>query len=169
MAYNSPTGHIAHQGVGDIIFSDQGDANPGPFPDIGAFHDYFARVGRRNPELDPRRDIPEIAGLTDARPVVFTHGDLQRCNIIVALTNGSDAEEADDNKLEEHRPRFRLAAIIDFHQSGWYSADWEWLKAFWGCDPRPGGGRDAAWLDKVVMPPDKGYLMAWEYITMSVM
>jgi hypothetical protein len=140
--------------VGDIIFSDLGDANPGPFENIGAFHDFFARYTcRRNPELDPRHDFPELAGLTDDRPVVFTHADLDKTNILVSRRE--DGTEP------------RVVAIIDWHQSGWYPSGWEWLKAHWRCESLETGGRDTSWLLKIMTPPDDGYVMAWEFITIS--
>ncbi|KAI1866429.1 hypothetical protein JX265_007730 [Neoarthrinium moseri] len=145
-------GHIGYRGVGDIIFSDAGDANIGPFQNIKAFHDFFARYScRRHPEWNPRRDFPELEGLTDDRQVVFTHGDLDKSNIIVAQQDGES---------QRH-----VVAIIDWHQSGWYPADWEWLKAEWRCDPLEGGYRDTAWLLQIMEPADQRYAMAWEYIT----
>lgn len=128
-------GHIGRQGVGDIIFLDAGDPNAGPFENLTAFHNFFARYAcRRHPEWDPRREFPELAGLTDDRPVVFTHADLNRRNIMV-----SSSEDGVESKS-------RVISIIDWDQSGWYPVDWEWLKAQWMCEPLEGGGRDTAWL-----------------------
>lgn len=147
-------GHIGRQGVGDVIFSDHGDANAGPFADLTAFHDFFARYScRLHPEWNPRRDFPELAGLTDDRPVVFTHADLSRKNIMISLRD------------QGTNPALRVVAILDWHQSGWYPVDWEWLKAQWDCDGLEGGGRDTAWLEQVLAPADEGYAYAWEYIT----
>ena len=148
-------GHIGRQGVGDIIFSDVGDANPGPFADITEFHDFFARYScRLNPQWNPRREFPELSGLTDDRAVVFTHADLHKGNIIVS--RGPDSSP-------------RVAAILDWHQSGWYPIDWEWLKARWMCEPLDNGGRDTAWLSHILAPADKAYHYAWEFITTSIM
>lgn len=149
------TGHIGGQGVGDIIFSDQGDANAGPFDSIASFHDFFARYScRRHPEWNPREDFEELAGLTDDRPVVFTHADLDQSNILISRpTQGGEPPH--------------LVSIIDWHQSGWYPIDWEWLKAQWTCPALPSGGRDSSWLEGVVTPADDDYFYAWEYITMS--
>lgn len=58
----------------------------------------------------------------------------------------------------------RVIAVIDWHQSGWYPADWEWLKAQWICEPLVTGGRDTAWLEQVLPRAEKGYSYAWEYI-----
>lgn len=146
------SGQIGQQGVGDIIFSEHGDAHVGPFKDITAFHDFFARYScRRHPEWNPRVEFPELAGLTDDRPVVFTHGDLDKSNILIS-------------RRDEKSPP-RVVAIIDWHQSGWYPKGWEWMKAQWLCDPLEGGYRDTAWLEQFLTPADDGYAYAWEYIT----
>ncbi|KAK3945943.1 hypothetical protein QBC46DRAFT_370384 [Diplogelasinospora grovesii] len=156
-------GHIGRQGVGDIIFSDHEEPNPGPFAGLGAFHDFFARYAsrRRDPGWNPRRDpdFPELAGLTDDRPVVFTHADLCRRNIMVSPRDEGGSGSAP-------RPR-RVVAILDWHQSGWYPIDWEWLKAQWMCEPLVdgSGGRDTAWLSQILAPADENYSYAWEYIT----
>ena len=157
-------GHIGRQGLGDIIFRDAGDPNPGPFANITAFHDFFARYAcRSHPEWNPRRDFPELAGLTDDRPVVFTHADFNMRNIMVSAPN-DDTDPDPDNAGSPAR----VLAIIDWHQSGWYPADWEWLKAQWMCEPIGGGLRDTAWLEKVVPRADEAYSYAWEFITGSV-
>ncbi|KAI1377585.1 kinase-like domain-containing protein [Hypoxylon crocopeplum] len=148
-------GHIGRQGVGDIIFSDAGDPQAGPFENISQFHDFFARYAcRLQPDLNPRRDFPELAGLTDDRPVVFTHGDLDKSNILVSPREAGSPP--------------RVAAIIDWHQSGWYPSDWEWLKARSRCEPLWEGGRDTAWLSQIMAPADRGYQVAWEFINGSL-
>ncbi|OTB12770.1 hypothetical protein K445DRAFT_320572 [Daldinia sp. EC12] len=148
-------GHIGRQGVGDVIFSDAGDAHAGPFEDIKQFHDFFARYScRLHPDWNPRRDFPELAGLRDDQPVVFTHSDLDRSNILIYPRDGESSP--------------RVAAIIDWHQSGWYPSDWEWLKAQSRCDALWEGGRDTAWLLKIMKPADKDYQVAWEFIVGSL-
>lgn len=141
-----------------MIFSDAGDPSAGPFADLTAFHDFFARYAcPSHAEWDPRRDFAELAGLTDDRPVVFTHADLSRKNIMVAK------DEQDPTAAR------RVVAVVDWHQSGWYPVDWEWLKAQWDCDPlEGGGGRDTVWLSQLLEPADEGYAYAWEYITSSL-
>ncbi|KAK3307471.1 kinase-like domain-containing protein [Chaetomium strumarium] len=47
-------------------------------------------------------------------PIVFTHGDLVPCNILV--TPGTQPG---------------VAAIIDWAQAGWYPSYWEWCKCKW--------------------------------------
>ncbi|KAB5547351.1 hypothetical protein GE09DRAFT_208841 [Coniochaeta sp. 2T2.1] len=178
-------GHIGQQGAGDIIFTDAMDPNPGPFADLTEFHNYFARYScRLHPEWDPRREFPELAGLTDDRPVVFTHADLCMRNVMVSSRDA----QADPGSWKvvrtlgrwisrwlglqmphSHYTAPRVVAIIDWHQSGWYPAGWEWLKAQGMCEPFPtGGGRDTQWLEQTLTPADEGYAYAWEYITSSV-
>ena len=63
----------------------------------------------------------------------------------------------------------KVVGIVDWHQSGWYPAGWEWLKAQAMCEPFPtGGGRYTQWLEQVVTPADQGYAYAWEFITSSM-
>ncbi|KAI0146110.1 hypothetical protein GGR57DRAFT_494356 [Xylariaceae sp. FL1272] len=151
-------GHIGRQGVGDIIFSDAGFPNAGPFEDIKQFHEFFARFTCRDlPNFEPRREFDELAGLTDDMPVVFSHADLDKSNIIIAPREGDS--------------RRRLAAIIDWHQSGWYPRDWEWLKAEVLCQSLVVEGRyvrDTSWLSKFLEKPDDSYLLAW-YFVMSTL
>ena len=52
-------------------------------------------------------------GLPDD-PINFVHGDLHRSNIIIT-------------SAEKGPPR--VVAIVDWHQSGWYPAYWEYCKA----------------------------------------
>ena len=53
------------------------------------------------------------SGLHHDDKIVFTHSDLHRSNILVS-------------KLDNEVPR--NVAIIDWHQSGWYPAAWEFFK-----------------------------------------
>jgi len=57
-----------------------------------------------------RSELPDDVAIT------FTHGDLHRSNIIVSL---------------EGKGAPRVLAIIDWHQSGWLPAYWEFCKARW--------------------------------------
>ncbi|KAK0714409.1 kinase-like domain-containing protein [Apiosordaria backusii] len=57
--------------------------------------------------------------LDDDAPIVFTHGDLVPCNILV--TEGENP---------------KVAAIIDWAQAGWYPSYWEWCKAKWVAMPQ---------------------------------
>ncbi|KAI1267651.1 kinase-like domain-containing protein [Xylariaceae sp. FL1019] len=151
-------GHIGGQGVGDIIFSDAGFPNAGPFENVKQFHDLFARFSHRDrPDLEPRRIFDEMNGLADDVPIVFTHGDLDKSNIVIAPREGDSPP--------------RLAAIIDWHQSGWYPRDWEWLKAEVLCQSVVVEGRyvrDTRWLSKFMDKADDDYRLSW-YFVMSCM
>lgn len=98
----------------------ESQAHTGPFSTVKEFHDWFTGIVNRhhpNPEefVDPLRgDLPDDA------PITFTHGDLHRSNIIVSPST-------------EGPPVVR--AIVDWHQSGWYPAYWEYCKAMWTADP----------------------------------
>jgi len=54
-----------------------------------------------------RRDIPDEL-------ISFVHADLHRSNILITSAEKGPA---------------RVMAIIDWHQSGWYPAYWEYCKA----------------------------------------
>ena len=132
----------------DIMFSD-GDAYPaGPFDNVAAFNDAFAQLSARGGGV-VRKSVPELAGLDDDVPVVFTHADLDLSNTLVS--------KRDDGPI-------RVVAIIDWHQAGWYPQPWEWLKANTIADP------DSDWksnyLHKVVDPPKIEYLYSREYVSM---
>jgi hypothetical protein len=64
-----------------------------------------------HPAIDPN---PMRAELPDDIPIVFTHSDLHRGNIMISPKGQHPA---------------RLVAIIDWHQSGWMPAYWEYCKA----------------------------------------
>jgi hypothetical protein len=83
---------------------------PEPFKSIAAFHDYFC-----NPRKLP---LPHRFRnkLYDNQQICFTHGDINRTNIIVSPPSDGPV---------------RICAIIDWHQSGWYPANWEYCKARW--------------------------------------
>ena len=66
-------------------------------------------VGRPDAEPNPMR-----ADLPDDVPIAFTHNDLHRGNIMISPKGQYPA---------------RLIAIIDWHQSGWMPAYWEYCKA----------------------------------------
>ncbi|KAK3901457.1 hypothetical protein C8A05DRAFT_34862 [Staphylotrichum tortipilum] len=86
-------------------------------------------------------------------PVVFTHGDVVACNVLV--TRG---------------PHPRVAAVIDWAHAGWYPWYWEWCKAKWVRMPDVWEEMDDAaqeewqqrWLPLVVGPlPDEGVYYPW--------
>ena len=81
---------------------------PEPFKSVAVFHDYFTNP--RNRSIPHRfRDK-----LHDNQQICFTHGDINKANIIVSPPSDG---------------RVHIRAIIDWHQSGWYPANWEYCKA----------------------------------------
>jgi hypothetical protein len=92
----------------------------GPFLKVKDLHDglnsgiFYMIKGRylEPDEVDPLAMYR--AYLPDSNPIVFTHGDLHPLNIIVNI----------DNKDEP-----QVVSIVDWHQSGWLPAYWEYSKA----------------------------------------
>ncbi|KAL2070322.1 hypothetical protein VTL71DRAFT_13348 [Oculimacula yallundae] len=101
-------GTINRQPVQDVIFEHK---HFEVFSDVTSFHDWFSGVVMSHMDLsDPDRWRP---GLLDEVPIVFTHADLHRSNIMMTWdANGKP----------------RVAGIVDWHQSGWYPACWEFYK-----------------------------------------
>lgn len=91
----------------------------GPFPDVKSFHDWFETMALMDlKKLWP----PGFQTSAQARlilphdaPIVFTHADLDMSNIMISLPNQGPT---------------RIVALIDWHQSGWYPAYWEYHKAY---------------------------------------
>ncbi|KAK2753170.1 hypothetical protein FQN54_007996 [Arachnomyces sp. PD_36] len=118
-------GCIGRQPLLDITFS--GVSDTGPFPTVQAFHDWFARLPKRGfPDLVNVLD-PFRTKLPDDSPIKFTHGDLHPSNITISLG--------------QHP---RVLAIIDWHQSGWFPAYWEYCKARLTAEP------DSEWNTKYI-------------------
>ena len=144
-------GQIGGQSIRDIMFSDAGAYPAGPFPNVAAFHDAFARLvlKKSSPQEDPRRDIRGLSGLVDDMEVVFTHNDLAQSNILISKPGDGQT---------------RIIALIDWHQSGWYPEPWEWLKAFIVAYP----GSD--WRDYIgpLQQAKYEYYYAWNYVIMSI-
>lgn len=93
-----------------------GALTAGPFSSVTAFLDYLEN-SRGNLNLDVVGRHPLRPRDPDREPIVFTHGDLDRSNIIVSAP-GDGAT--------------RILAIVDWHQSGWMPAYWEYCKALLG-------------------------------------
>ncbi|CDO73059.1 hypothetical protein BN946_scf185007.g113 [Trametes cinnabarina] len=81
----------------------------GPFANEAAFNDCVVEVAE--PFMDPSL-LPRIRErMRDDHRIVFTHGDLAPRNILVQ--------------------GYRVVAIIDWEESGWYPEHWELVKALW--------------------------------------
>lgn len=59
-------------------------------------------------------------------PSVLTHDDLQRKNILVSR----DVASADDGSLDESGGKWRVTAVLDWEDAGWYPSYWEYASAF---------------------------------------
>ncbi|KAK0124696.1 hypothetical protein ONS95_009640 [Cadophora gregata] len=101
-------GTINRQSVQDVIFDFDHPCKV--FSDVTSFHDWFSREVIS--QMDPSDPHAWRRGLCDNVPIVFTHADLHRSNIMMAWKNGKP----------------RVTAILDWHQSGWYPACWEFYK-----------------------------------------
>jgi hypothetical protein len=140
------TGHIGRQPLQDVIFERVSPA--GPFPTVSAFHDWFSFPNKlRRGRL---QDHPFRSELRDAdgEPITFTHGDLHRSNILVSSTGPP-----------------KILALIDWHQSGWLPAYWEFCKARWTTNI----GEDeweVKYLPKIVQPYER--YDYWDYFVLSL-
>ncbi|KAF8598105.1 kinase-like protein [Ceratobasidium sp. AG-I] len=110
-------GNVGHGPLLDAIFTTSGAPPIGPLPTVKAFHDLYVRLPHLRP-ISPN-DPPRLyrSHFPDTVPIVFTHGDLHRGNIIMSP------------RVDGARPS--VAAIVDWHQSGWYPSYWEYCKARW--------------------------------------
>ncbi|XMA10605.1 hypothetical protein WAI453_003396 [Rhynchosporium graminicola] len=100
-------GTINRQCAQDVVFQEKKFE---VFSDVTSFHDWYSGVVISDMDLsDPD---PWRPGLLDDVPIVFTHADLHRSNIMMSWAKGKP----------------RITAIVDWHQSGWYPACWEFYK-----------------------------------------
>ncbi|CAE6526574.1 unnamed protein product [Rhizoctonia solani] len=113
-------GSVTRQALLDVAFTDSASPPVGPFPSVASFHDLFVKLPRPH-KCDPNDPPHPFRGnLPDEVPIVFTHGDLHRSNVII-----SSPEEGG-------RPFVK--SIIDWGQAGWYPSYWEYCKARWTAD-----------------------------------
>lgn len=85
----------------------------GPFVSVHEFHEWFTCLWRRPvPDADSIPTEPFRHELSDDSSIKFTHGDLHGSNIIISAA----------------KP-YRVLAIIDWEQSGWFPEYWEARKA----------------------------------------
>lgn len=117
----------------------------GPFAGVTEFHDWLSSLTKRlfpDPSLVPDDLMRHI--MPDNARIILSHGDLRRSNIMVS--RGTPCQ---------------VLAIIDWHQSGWYPAYWEYSNSSWRMEgwiyseiPR---GSWLLWL-LVVLGPNAGIL-----------
>lgn len=97
------------------------DESFGPFESLRAFNDrrvtMYDQFGNIHPPtathiVSIREEMP------DDLPIVFTHGDIHRDNVVVKVI-GDQPEDV------------RIVALLDWGQSGWRPEHWEGFKAAW--------------------------------------
>lgn len=120
-------GHIGGQPLSDVIFDSSFVKPPGLFPNVSAFHDYFSTDFGLSKDLGVHPPHEFRHHLPDQDSIVFTHADLHPSNILVSTGRNP-----------------RVVSIVDWHQSGWYPAYWEYCKARW--TSRIGGEWKAEYL-----------------------
>lgn len=89
-------------------------------------------------------------GLPDNVSINFTHSDLHPSNILITLAGEGPA---------------RILALIDFEQSGWYPAYWEYCKARWTAEI--GGEWETMYLPRILERHDDAY-KHWDYFCLSL-
>ncbi|KZW00261.1 hypothetical protein EXIGLDRAFT_604553 [Exidia glandulosa HHB12029] len=109
-------GDIARGPIQDYIFIHGGLAPAGPFSSVPQLHDHLALA--KHCKNDPYYEHPYRYMLQDEARIVFTHGDLSFCNVLVSPASASDST-------------LRIAALLDWHQAGWMPDYWEAYKARW--------------------------------------
>jgi len=139
-------GHIGRQPLLDIIFEGSRSSPNSSFESVSAFHDWFTTLKRRAGIEGPHL---YRSWLPDNVPIVFTHSDLHRSNILVSREiSGSP----------------RVLSIIDWHQSGWYPAYWEYCKARW--TTQIGDSWEQEYLPKI-LDSFSGY-DEWDYFVLRL-
>lgn len=133
----------------DVIFADSGAPTPGPFRSVSEFHDYFTlSFGPKAREpREGRTPHPYRSELPDDVPIVFTHADLHPSNIIVSPREAGSP---------------RVVSVIDWQQSGWYPAYWEYCKACWTA--KVGGPWAEKYLPLIV---DVECYPYWDYFVLA--
>lgn len=124
-----------------MVFTDTNFPPAGPFSSVAEFHDCMSDMFKwpakvNEPDLDPA-DItdPYREMLPDDCPIHFTHADLNPVNIMVSKDSPC-----------------RVMAILDWEQSGWYPAYWEFCKAELTIEPH--SEWQAVYLPKILDEPD---------------
>jgi len=142
------SGNINQEALQDIIFETTQPA--GPFLDVASFHDWFSTRAVKPAFSKLTADNgPWRSGLLDDIPITFTHADLHRSNIIMSYD--SDGYP-------------RITGIIDWHQSGWYPASWEFYKTRFTCK-----GNEKWELDFILefLQAYRGYI-SWDYFVLAL-
>lgn len=143
-------GNITRGRLYDIVFTDTSSLPAGPFPNVKTFHDTLANFPFH--DHDPNDPPHPYRGfLPDDVPVVFTHGDLHRSNIMITPP------------LKGSSPR--VLAIIDWYQSGWFPSYWEYNKTRWTADV---GGEWATKYVPLFVDGDEDAYNYWDYFMLKL-
>lgn len=99
----------------------------GPFVDDKAFnsflfHTYLGSLNNDNRGFTAEFYANHTSAILYDHPGVFTHGDLQRSNILVQILPDSNIGGI---------------TIVDWEYAGWYPRYWEYVMAVRGCGPVP--------------------------------
>jgi len=131
------------------MFEDKQPA--GPFTNVKSFHDWFALTTNpgRETEISPIFAQPWRDGLLDKSTIIFTHADLHRSNIMIS-------------RNEDGKPY--IIGLIDWHQSGWYPAPWEYYKTRRTCKNNEQWETD--WILEFLRS-HSGYV-CWEFFASSL-
>lgn len=134
-------GNINRGPLEDFVFTDTTFPPAGPFNSVTQFHncmsDMFKSPAKiHQPDVDPANILdPYREMLPDDSPICFTHADLNPINIMVSKDSPC-----------------HIMAIIDWEQSGWYPAYWEFCKA--ERTTKLGSEWQTVYLPKVLSEPD---------------
>lgn len=86
--------------------------NPQAIRVLKAFCDWFSDLG--TPEYSLVRPHPDRHLLLDDVPIVLSHGNLHRDNVIVSLLDPA-----------------KVLAVVDWGSTGWPPENWDYCKARW--------------------------------------
>lgn len=126
----SPTffGSVDNGPVGHYLFWDSGyDAKfCGPFDDEEKFNSALAGLDKRKQEENKKPLFrhqfysSHLGDVLNGHKSTFTHGDVQRKNIIVI-----DQAQDTPQRLRSHR-----VGLVDWEAAGWYPDYWEYFAAY---------------------------------------
>lgn len=150
---------VNNQALLDNVFwtGDTADAIAGPFTTEEELNDamikkYIFNNLPKNKADFYKRAFPSI--LRNHHPV-FTHGDLQRKNILVQETSPSPDLSVPSTTDYNHE-----VTVIDWEIAGWYPSYWEYARSIFAC----GRWNDdwSVYVDKVLDP----FLNEWAWMDM---
>ncbi|KAF2236461.1 hypothetical protein EV356DRAFT_498502 [Viridothelium virens] len=159
----SPGGYcaICHRGLKDDFFWTQEPDDPdhpfvGPFDTESSLNDAMVRTcfntSARKHSADFYSRALEAA-LHD-HPPTFSHGDIQRKNIMIRSVGGSSSQTKQPVEAEIE------IVLIDWEIAEWYPSYWDYAKAMYAAARLDDDWR--FWLEKFLEPYYNGF--AWQYL-----